>query len=296
MKYYKRQRKKREEENGGKSLTNCAQQSPRIFSSLARRKLHCRVGVLFFSSFFSFSFHSSVTFCILFRHNLKLILKLRWSFVIFLCKKFSQGVREGKWRGERLLRTDAHFHGTGTDTYTHTHTETVYYDYYLCGLNPQLLKRSFKFNIHLHFGQKTFTTKCRTFQCLMRERERKRGEHERETDSFTSRHYNLRPISAASATWRPQPKTDEVESQPPHNLLLLFLLCTVKQKLQIRRHKSAWKQVEQSELLALRLLTKLRFHFGRTESFHPIKLLLAPLAWKNVYFASFIINLSNSFE
>lgn len=50
MKYYKRQRrKKREEENGGKSQTNCAQQSPRIFSSLAKRKLHCRVGVLFFS-------------------------------------------------------------------------------------------------------------------------------------------------------------------------------------------------------------------------------------------------------
>lgn len=87
---------------------------------LTRKRKTSLSGCFFAFFFFSFSFHSSVTFCILFRQNLKLILKLRWSFVIFLCKKFSQGVPErerGKGRG-RLLRTDAHFHGSGTDTHT----------------------------------------------------------------------------------------------------------------------------------------------------------------------------------
>lgn len=85
-----------------------------------KRKTSLSRSVFFFAFFFfSFSFHSSVTFCILFRQNLKLILKLRWSFVIFLCKKFSQGVRErGSEAKGRLLRTDAHFHGSGTDTHT----------------------------------------------------------------------------------------------------------------------------------------------------------------------------------
>lgn len=98
-----------------------ATKSKNFFLTRKRKTSLSRSVFFFFFAFFffSFSFHSSVTFCILFRQNLKLILKLRWSFVIFLCKKFSQGVREGEGRGRgRLLRTDAHFHGSGTGTHT----------------------------------------------------------------------------------------------------------------------------------------------------------------------------------
>lgn len=146
---------------------------------------------------------------------------------------------------------------------THAHTEAVYYDYYLCGLNPQLLKRSLKFNIHLHFGQKTF-------QALIRESEKEGRQREREGRQTPS----LRAITICGQ-FRLQAQPEGRSQKPtrssrpsPHNLLLLsLLLCTVKQKHQIRRHKSAWKQVEQSESLTLKLLPKLRFHFQRNRKF-----------------------------
>lgn len=177
MKYYKRLRKWKKRWRGKwrKIPNKLRATKSKNFFLTRKRKTSLSRSVFFFAFFFfSFSFHSSVTFCILFRQNLKLILKLRWSFVIFLCKKFSQGVRE-RGREEKgregcyaLMRISWLWHW-------HTHTEAVYYDYYLCGLNPQLLKRSLKFNIHLHFGQKTF-------QALMREREgrqREKGEREK---------------------------------------------------------------------------------------------------------------------
>lgn len=86
-----------------------------------KRKTSLSRSSFFSFFFFGFSFHSSVTFCILFRQNLKLILKLPWSFVIFLCKKFSQGVQEGGGKEKAATHWCAfswlwHWH-----THTHTH-------------------------------------------------------------------------------------------------------------------------------------------------------------------------------
>lgn len=208
-------------------------------------------------------------------------------------KVFPRGARGGR---EGKGKAATHWCAFSWLWHWHTHTEAVYYDYYLCGLNPQLLKRSLKFNIHLHFGQKTF-------QALMREREKgdreRRVRERRETDSFTSGNYNLRPISAASETWRPQRKTDEVESpttpQPPppfppplHSETKASVSPT-----QISVKASWAKRIAHVKIVAE---TKISFS---TEQKVSILQNFCSLLWhakNNFYLASFIINLSNSFE